>query len=272
METVYTRAGEVNVEPIRTGSVRLPLRTGGELQAYTSYQDERNDWAVLYVHGFGSTRGGVKAEALEAACARRGWTFASFDFRGHGESTGTLLELRGTHLLEDLEAMRDYLVSAGIPKVCLVGSSMGGWAAAWFAMRHPHSVIACALIAPALRFLESRWALLTESERQQWKQTGRLRYHNQWVDAEVGYGIAEEIDQFPFSLLAEKLAHPVLIFHGVQDEVVPYRQSIEFVERASYADIELRLYKNGDHRLLALKDEMAEAACVFFANRVAPQQ
>src|SRR5581483_4458871 len=140
------------------------LVAGGAIQAYVSYADEHLDWAVVYVHGFGSTRAGVKADALEEACARRGWTFASFDFRGHGASTGTLLELRGTLLLEDLEALRDYLVSRGIPRVCLLGSSMGGWAAAWFAMRHPHSLLACALIAPALRFLESRWALLTESE------------------------------------------------------------------------------------------------------------
>ncbi len=251
----------------RSDLVRLPLLAGGSLEAYVSYQDEHLDWAVVYVHGFGSTRAGVKAEALEAACARRGWIFSSFDFRGHGASTGTLLELRGTHLLEDVEVLRDYLVSRGIPRMCPVGSSMGGWASAWFTLRHPHSVLACALIAPALHFLESRWALLTQSERQKWKETGRLRYQNQWVDAEVGYGLAEEIDQFPVQLLADKLARPTLVLHGIRDEVIPYRQSMEFVERALYPDIELRLYKNGDHRLLEYKDAMAEAACDFFASR-----
>jgi hypothetical protein len=33
--------------------------------------------------------------------------------------------------------------------------------------------------------------------------------------------------------------------------------------------MELRLYKDGDHRLLAYSEEMAEAACNFFARHAA---
>jgi alpha-beta hydrolase superfamily lysophospholipase len=254
----------------RGDSVRLPLLAGGALQVYVSYQDKPSDWGVVYVHGFGSTRGGEKAVALEAACGRRGWTFASFDFRGHGQSTGTLLELRGSGLLEDLEAMRDYLVGRGMQRYCLVGSSMGGWVSAWFTLRHPSRVVACAMIAPALDFVGSRWELLTQEERERWKQTGRLRIKNQWIDVELGYSMAEEVAQFPVSRLAAELARPMLIFHGLLDDTVPFTQSLNFVERAAYPEIELRLYKNGDHRLLALKDEMAEAACEFFARSVQP--
>jgi pimeloyl-ACP methyl ester carboxylesterase len=250
----------------QTETARLPLVVGGELEAHVSFPDEPAEWAVLYVHGFTSTRGGEKADALEAACATRGWTFASFDFRGHGRSTGTLLELRGTGLLQDLEAMRDYLVSRGVHRFCPVGSSMGGWAAAWFTAQHPDSVPACALIAPALDFLHSRWAALTEKEREMWRGSGRLSVHNQWVDAEIGYGIVEEIDLFPFESLADQLARPVLIFHGLNDDVVPINQSLKLLERGVYSGIELRIYKDGDHRLLKYKNEMAESACNFFAR------
>jgi len=249
-------------------TVRLPLPAGGELQAYVSYTGEPAKWAVLYVHGFTSTRGGEKADALEKACASRGWTFASFDFRGHGESTGTLLELRGTNLLSDLDAVHDYLSGRGVHHLCPVGSSMGGWASAWFTARHPASVPACALIAPALDFLHSRWAALTESEREKWRRTGRLSIRNQWVDAELGYGIVEEIDLFPLEVLADELARPVLIFHGLQDDVVPIGQSLKLLERAAHPAIEMRIYKDGDHRLLNFKTEMAESACGFFARWV----
>jgi alpha-beta hydrolase superfamily lysophospholipase len=179
-----------------------------------------------------------------------------------------LLELRGTFLLEDLEAVRDYLVGRGIPKVCPVGSSMGGWAAAWFALRHPASVPACVLIAPAIDFLRSRWALLTPAEREQWKRTGRLPIQNQWVNAEIGYGVVEEIPLFPVEQLAAELSRPVLILHGLKDDVVPFTQSLAFVERAIHPEIELHLFKNGDHRLLAYKDEMAEAAAAFFVRHL----
>ncbi len=251
----------------RKDLVRLPLPAAGALQISVSYQDERPDFAIVYVHGFGSTGFGEKSEALEAACARRGWMYATFDFRGHGQSTGTLLELRGSTLLEDLEAIREQLVSRGIRKVFPVGSSMGGWAAAWFSLRHPNSVPACVLIAPALDFVRSRWADLTEDERRRWKETGKLRVQNQWLDTEIGYGLVEEIDLFPQERLASGLTRPVLILHGMKDDVVPYTNSVAFLEKAVHPDMELRLFKNGDHRLLSYKDEMAEAACEFFARQ-----
>src|SRR5262249_19661437 len=114
--------------------IRLPLPAGGELDGYLSFLGAPGPDAVLYAHGFGSTRGGIKADALEAACVRRGWPFAAFDFRGHGRSGGSLLELRGSGLLDDLAAVADHLEGRGIRRLFPVGSSMGGWAASWFAL------------------------------------------------------------------------------------------------------------------------------------------
>jgi pimeloyl-ACP methyl ester carboxylesterase len=250
----------------RTESVLLPLASGGGLQGYLSHEDEPGDWAVISVHGFGSERMGEKALALEMACARRGWTFAAFDFRGHGESSGTMVELRGSGLLDDLEQVRGHLAERGIRRFGLVGSSMGGWASAWFTLRHPDVVAACVLIAPAFDFLHGRLSRLTEPERRRWQQTGRLRVQNEWVDTEIGYGLVEEVDQFPMDRLAGEWVSPLLIFHGMRDDVVKYGRSVAFAERAAHPVIELRLYKNGDHRLLEFKDEMAEAACAFLAR------
>lgn len=246
--------------------VRVPLPAGGALQVYVSTENDQFPLAVVYVHGFGSTRSGVKSLALEQACARRGWTFASFDFRGHGASTGTMLDLRGSALLEDLEFVRDYLVGRGVGELCLVGSSMGGWAAAWFALRNPARVRACALVAPAFHFPRSRWDSLTEAERQRWRESGRLRVRSQWVDTELGFGMMEEIGLFPPERLAAELACPMLIFHGLNDDVVPCAQSLEFVQRAAHPHMEIRIYKDGDHRLLEYKDVMADGACEYFQS------
>jgi pimeloyl-ACP methyl ester carboxylesterase len=249
-----------------TESVRVPLPDGGGLQGYLSHQGQTNGWAVVSVHGFGSVRMGEKPQALEAACARRGWTFAAFDFRGHGESSGTMADLRGSGLLADLELVRGYLAERGVRRVGLVGSSMGGWASAWFTRRHPEVVPACALIAPAFDFLHRCRANVSEPERLRWQQTGRMRFQNDFVDTEMGYGLVEECDLFPMEDLVAEWSRPVLIFHGMQDDVIPYTLSVAFVERAACPQIELRLFKNGDHRLLAFKDEMAEAACQFLAR------
>jgi pimeloyl-ACP methyl ester carboxylesterase len=257
---------EIVMPERHTESPRLPHPDGGALQAYLSHSGQPSDWAVVYVHGFVSNSSGEKAKVVEAACAQRGWTYAAFDFRGHGQSSGSLLELRGSGLLDDLEVVRSWLASLGVSRLCLYGSSMGGWASAWYALRHPETVLACALVAPAFNFLRSRWDSLSEIERRQWRETGRLRVRNQWIDVEIGTGCLDELDHFPSGELATRLACPLLIFQGLLDDAVLYTDTLLFVETASHPNIELRLYKDGDHRLLRYKEEMAEAACAFFAR------
>lgn len=247
--------------------IRLPLPDGGELDGYLSYREQAGPDAVLYVHGFGSTRGGTKSEALEAACALRGWPFAAFDFRGHGRSAGSMLELRGTGLLADLAAVADHLQERGIRRLYPVGSSMGGWAAAWFAVeRGTAAVPAVGLIAPAFRFLHRRWDSLSPQERELWQRTGRLRVRNQWVDVEIGYGGVEEMERFRPEALAARWGTPLLLYHGMADDTVPAGDSLAFVERTAFPEIELRLLKGGDHRLLWYKDVLADEFCRFFGR------
>jgi uncharacterized protein len=222
--------------------------------------------AVVFVHGFGGHRRGEKSVALAEACARRDWTFAAFDFRGHGESGGLMRDLRGSRLLEDLDAVRAFLASRGVLRFGVVGSSMGGWAAAWFALWHPEAITSCVLLAPAFRFVQRHWELLTPAQREEWQRTGVLRVKNEWVDAEVGYGIVEERDDFPPERLADVWAKPLLILHGLADDVVPAADSLAFLARTRHPDVELRLLRAGDHRLTAFKEMIAEEACRFFAR------
>ena len=74
------------MSPTPHQSLQLPLPAGGHLRGV--FSPGTDGAAVLYVHGFGSAHTGNKGEALAAACARRGWAFAAFDFRGHGRSGG----------------------------------------------------------------------------------------------------------------------------------------------------------------------------------------
>ena len=219
---------------------------------------------VVYVHGFGSHRGGEKVLALAGACAHRGWTFAAFDFRGHGRSAGAMRDLTATHLIEDLAAVRDCLAVRGWSRLGLVGSSMGAFTAAWFAVRHPEAVTGCVLLAPAFRFLDRRFAELTDAERAEWQRTGVRRVQNEWVDVEIGYGLVEERAAFDPDELARRWQTPALIYHGLADDVVPAADSLAFVEATSCPDVELRLLKAGDHRLTAYKEEIAAEACRFF--------
>jgi pimeloyl-ACP methyl ester carboxylesterase len=246
----------------RTVSVPLP---DGHL-AGTLDIDGPHEAAVLYVHGFGSVRGGEKAAALHAACRARGLGFAAFDFRGHGDSSGAMRDLLASGLLADLGAVADYLRTQGVTRLLPVGSSMGGFAAAWFARERPELVPALVLIAPAFRFLEARWLALSGAEREAWRQAGTRRFVNEYVDVELSYALAEERERFRWQDLADGWRVPALIFHGMRDASVPYAHSVELADRAACADIELRLLRGGDHRLSAYKDQLADEACRFFAS------
>ncbi len=250
---------------MRTEPVFLD-RPGGEWLTGTYARGTAHpDFAVLWVHGFGSHRGGEKAAAVAAECARRGWAFAAFDFRGHGESGGTMLDLRASRLVEDLGAIRDWLAGRGHARLGLVGSSMGGFASAWFAKRHPECAVGCVLLAPAFGFLDRRWDKLTAEEQAEWRRTGKRRVESEWVSIEIGIGLVEERAAFAPKELVRDWRTPALLFHGMADDVVPDTDSLYFARHADYDRIELRLLKDGDHRLTAYKDAIASAAGAFFA-------
>jgi uncharacterized protein len=257
--------GPVPAQPLMSQPVDIRLPSGDCLRADWQSGDLGRP-AVVYVHGFGSHRGGEKAVALAAECGRRGLAFAGFDFRGHGQTGGPMRDLTATRLLEDLSAVRAFLAARGHPRLGLFGSSMGAFAAAWFAVRNPETVSGCVLIAPAFRFLHRRWDELTDPERADWARTGVRRVRNEWIDVEVGYGLVAERAAFDPGELARRWQTPLLIFHGLADDVVPAADSLAFVHATTYPDVELRLLKAGDHRLTAFKDEIAAAACRFLGR------
>jgi pimeloyl-ACP methyl ester carboxylesterase len=248
--------------------VCLPLANGLTLRGQLSWSGQAGPAAVLYVHGYTSRRDGNKAQAVEAMCAGRGWTFAAFDFRGHGDSDGTLSDLLGSALQEDLEAIRAYLAERGVNQLFLVGSSMGGWASAWFAVNHPGVVSACAAIAPAFSFPRYHWERLSQAEQGDWQARWRVAVRNEARGRNefLSFALIEEMDAYPPEGLIDRWATPLLIFHGMQDDVVHYSGSVYFTEQARHPDIVLCLYKNGDHRLQAFREEMAREVGHFFAR------
>jgi len=243
-------------------SIELTMRDGACLRGVIKSIRQGGSPAVVFAHGFGSTRCGEKALALEAECERRGWAFAACDFRGHGQSGGTPIDLRGSSLIEDLEAVTRWVARETNGPLFLLGSSMGGWAAAWLSANVPDRARACALVAPAFYFLEFRG--LSRKELDAWRRTGRHVFNNGWMDVEVGYGLVEESKKFPVSELEKKFKTPLIIFHGMRDEVIPYSASVEFASNCAATNVELHLLKNGDHRLNYAKKDIVREACDFF--------
>ncbi len=245
---------------------QIALATGGTLALSYQAGTANADFAVLWVHGFGSHRVGEKAEAVRAQCERRQWAFASFDFRGHGDSSGTMLELRASNLLHDLAAVRAWLAARGHSRLGLVGSSMGGFASVWFAKQNHACVVGCVLLAPAFGFLQRRWNSLSPAEQAEWQRTGRRIVQNEWLTTEISIDLVAEREHFRPVDLTRTWCTPSLLFHGLADTVVPASDSLSFIEQVDYHHVELRLLKAGDHRLTAHKETIAAATGEFFAQ------
>lgn len=223
-------------------------------------------FAFLYLHGFGSAQSGEKADYFRRRALEAGLPFCSFDFQGHGESGGTMRDLTFSRNLADVEVVHDFLVARGLGSVVLIGSSMGGAVALWHAARRHAGVLANLLIAPAVgmgRGLE-RWAGAEGVAR--WRREGTIRYSSPIVEADLGWGLVEDLRRYDLEVLSTNLRTSTLVLQGKLDDTVDYKEVTRFVARSPGGRIRLRLYDDGDHRLTGRKEELWAEMCAFLVH------
>ena len=209
---------------------------------------------VVFLGGFRSDMTGTKATRLEAWAKARGRAFLRFDYSGHGASSGRFEEGAISDWLADALAVLDALTDG--PQV-LVGSSMGGWIALLAARARPDRVAGLVLIAPAPDFTERlMWEILPETVKREILEKGFHARPSAYDDAPdiITRRLIEDGRRHLLLGGPIPISSPVRILHGMADADVPWRLSIELVEKLASRDVELTLVKNGDHRLSAAAD------------------
>lgn len=188
---------------------------------------------ILYLHGFASGPTSGKAQYFKRRFAERGITL---EVPNLVEGDFENLTITGQLTVIDR-------VARGEP-VALMGSSMGGYLAALYASTHPE-VRKLVLMAPAFHFPQ-RW------ETRQWKETGRLEvfHYAENRNTYVGWGLMEDAMKYDPT---PAFTQPALIFHGVEDTVVPAAYSQDFA--AAHPNVTLRLLES-DHQLNDVTDVM----------------
>jgi pimeloyl-ACP methyl ester carboxylesterase len=106
---------------------------------------------VVFLSGFRSDMTGTKVGYLESLCQREGIGFLTFDYSGHGLSSGQFEEGTISQWLSDALAMIDHCSTGPL---ILVGSSMGGWLAHLAALKRSARVIGLIGIASAPDFTQ----------------------------------------------------------------------------------------------------------------------
>jgi pimeloyl-ACP methyl ester carboxylesterase len=213
--------------------------------------------SLLFCGGFCSTMTGRKAAVLEAHCLETGYAFCRFDYRGHGQSSGTFQDCTLSDWIEDTLAIFDHVLDKATT-VILVGSSMGGWIAHHVALQRPGRLAGIVGVAAAPDFLDDLWNSFTEEQKSELETTGIVDLDT--VFDEYPYSISLSLleDGRKWNLLKTAggeedhivpISCPVRLLHGQCDEDISFQKSLNLAGALQSSNVVVTLIKDGDHRL-----------------------
>jgi pimeloyl-ACP methyl ester carboxylesterase len=204
---------------------------------------------VAFLGGYASDMTGTKAHYLEEWCRARGQAFLRFDYRGHGLSSGRLVDGTIGGWRDDALAV---LGACAEGPLVLVGSSMGAWLMLLTALGLPGRVHALVGVAAAPDFTEDLlWAPLPPAQREALRRDGVLFQPSRYGAAPlpVTWALVEEGRRHLLLRAPIPLDCPVRLLHGTADPEVPWETSWRLAEALRSRDVTLTLVKGGEHRL-----------------------
>jgi pimeloyl-ACP methyl ester carboxylesterase len=195
----------------------------------------------VYLHGFASSPQSSKATFLAERFGAAGVPFLCPDLNQPDFSTLTVSRM--------LQQFEKSLATLAPDEVVLIGSSLGGFVAVEAAAqqgRASHPISHLILLAPAVELEWDRWSEVGPGGVERWRKDGDIEVFHYALDrpARLQFGFYE--DAVRYEPAARRLALPVLIFQGRQDESV----SPDIVERFSQRQTSATLHLLDDtHQL-----------------------
>ena len=193
---------------------------------------------VLFAHGFEGAPDGGKPTYMREEL---GWEIVAPVMSANGWN----IEQETSVLLEHIDAGYFDLI---------VGSSMGGLAAANASRLRPDAKFGLLLIAPAFGLAKMWHHRLSAHEMKNWQETDAYLYQGFELEMTLGWDFMETAEQMSWP----QLNHPTAILHGTQDDVVPIENSRRVAENDSNV-IALMEIDDG-HRMQQSKKHFAQAA------------
>lgn len=206
---------------------------------------------TIYLHGFASGPLSRKAQFFRQRFEERGLAL-EIPALDEGDFEGLTI----TGQLKLVERIAD-----GEP-VTLIGSSMGGYLAALYAARHPE-VEKLVLLAPAFYF-PRRWMERQEPEKAAaWQRDGKMGvfHYSDGRIRDIGYQLVRDAEGYE---PVPNVTQPVLLFHGLKDDVVPASYSGEFAA-AHPENVKLRLLDSG-HELTDVLEQIWQESKEFLVH------
>lgn len=206
-----------------------------------------------YLHGFASGPKATKGRALARAFDERGLDLSLPDL-----NRPSFAELSPASMLEAIDEL-DAAALEARTRLCLIGSSLGGYLAAYWANLHPGRVRRLVLLCPGFRLAE-RWPhMIGTVGFERWRRDGAYPFVNGAGDfEEVHWGFYEESARLPPE---PEVPCPTLILHGRRDETVLVDTSRDYAAR--HADRCSLIELDDDHQMHASVPRIIEETLRF---------
>ena len=276
----YPEVRPQDIGPIMV--INYTAADGMELMGYLTVPQGRelkNLPLVVMPHGGPAARDYLEFNWEAQAMASRGYAVFQPQFRGSDGFGQAHMQAGygewGRKMQTDLSDGVRHLAAQGVidpSKVCIVGSSYGGYAALAGVAMEP-DVYRCAVSISGVSDLR---AMLNSEARQTGGRESRnptIRYWNRFMGAEGSTDTL--LDERSPAHLVTAITDPVLLIHGRDDTVVPYRQSVIMRDamRRAGKPVELVTLEGEDHSMsyAATRRQMLEATIAFLEQHNPPR-
>lgn len=218
-----------------------------KLCALTS--DILSDKVVLLCHGIRGDkdeRGSFITLAKEIQ--KQGYSTVRIDFRGHGESTGIDYEMTISKEIEDVESVINFLKNRGYKDIIVLGASFGASIVSLVDYSKFNEVKALILWYGALDNYEVLRTdnFLSERNKEIALRDGFYKSYNKSGKLfRFGIPLFEEINIYKPKDKIQTINLPKLFVHGLADETVSYKVSLEVHNKCTNSKLEL--IENGSH-------------------------
>ncbi|KID57353.1 hypothetical protein JF50_09035 [Pseudoalteromonas luteoviolacea] len=223
-------------------SARDKVKIEGYITLPQGHEPGRKYPAIVLPHGGPYARDYQGFDYWSEFFAHNGYIVLQPNFRGsygYGfEFAQAAIGGWGKVMQDDLDDAAKWLVAQGYTeknKMCIAGSSYGGYAAIMAVIKHPET-FKCAASFAGVTDLESMYS--------------RARYfiNKDVVRKQLG-GERSLLEKVSPVSLSEFISKPILLIHGTEDVTVPVSHSKKLVKKLRDKDVTYIELEDGDHHL-----------------------
>jgi len=229
----------------------IKLSNSKKIRYLTNYY--KKNLYIIFLHGFMSDLEGDKPLNFLKFCKKKELGFLGMEYSGHGKSSGKFIEGNISKWTNQVKIVIKKIVKKN--DFILVGSSMGVWLSINQFKFFKNKIKGFLGIGSAPEFLE----------RLMWKKFSK-KIKNTILKKKIYY---LKIDNFIYPITRQlifdgrknkilnykiNLKIPIVLFHGLKDDVVPLNISKKILKSCKMSIKKLIKIKNGNHSLSKKKD------------------